>query len=54
MKELTRLELVNINGGTDPDGCAGCSAGVRFRNWLGEFLSAMGRQGHIGQPGGMN
>lgn len=52
VQELNVKEVLSFNGGaTDPDGCSGCSWGVAFREFVGDFLSAMGKQGHIGQPG---
>ncbi|QTE22430.1 hypothetical protein [Polaribacter cellanae] len=41
VQELNFKESVVLNGGmTDPDGCAGCSAGLALRRWIGNAFDA--------------
>ena len=38
---MTKQEMKFIDGGFDPNGCAGCAAGTAFRNWLINSVRSM-------------
>lgn len=50
MEPLNLNELIEINGGSDPDGCAGCAAGSAFREWLSDIWDSLGDVDWVNSP----
>lgn len=54
MRNLSLNEMIALNGGgSDPDGCSGCSAGRALREAISSFFAAWAGSGNLSGTAGM-
>ncbi|WP_339840411.1 hypothetical protein [uncultured Maribacter sp.] len=54
MKNLSLKEMIVLNGGgSDPDGCSGCSSGRALREAISSFFAAWAGSGNLSGTAGM-